>query len=83
MKLFDNRVLRGIFGRKRVEMVRDWRKMRNEGLHNLHSSPKKIRMMRWAAHVACMWAKRNAYRMFIGKPEGNRPLGSRRYMCKE
>jgi hypothetical protein len=56
-----------------------WRKLHNEELHSLYSSPSIIRMiksrgMRWAGHVARM-EKRNAYRILVGKPEGNRPLG--------
>jgi hypothetical protein len=51
-----------------------WRKLHNEELHNLYSSPNiirmiKSRMMRWAGHVACMKAKRNAYKILVGKPE--------------
>jgi hypothetical protein len=58
----------------------DWRKQHNEELHNLYSSPNIIRMiksrrMRWAGHVAQMGEKRNTYRILVGKPEGNRPLG--------
>jgi hypothetical protein len=57
--------------------------MHNEELHSLYSSPNIIRMiksrrMRWAEHVAPMRAKRNAYRVLVGKPEGKRPLGRRR-----
>jgi hypothetical protein len=57
----------------------EWRKLHNEELHDLYSSPSviiiiKSRMMRWAGHVARMGEKRNAYR-FVGKPEGKRPLG--------
>jgi hypothetical protein len=53
----------------------DWRKLHNEELHNLHSSPNIIRMitsrrMRWAEHVARMGEKRIAYRILVGKPEG-------------
>jgi hypothetical protein len=62
-----------------------WRKLHNEELHNLYSSPSIItrrmttsRRMRWAGHVARMWWKRNAYRILVGKPEGKRPLGTRR-----
>jgi hypothetical protein len=74
------RVLRRIFGLKRDEVARDWRKLHNEELHNLYSSPNIMRMitsrrMRWAGHVARMGAKKNAYRILVGKPEGNRPLG--------
>jgi hypothetical protein len=58
----------------------DWRKLHNEELHNLYSSPNIIRMMksrrmRWAGHVARMGEKRNAYRILVGKLEGKRPLG--------
>jgi hypothetical protein len=58
----------------------DWRKLRNEKLHNLYSSPNIIRIiksmrMRWAGHVAQMGKTRTAYRILMGKPEGKRPLG--------
>jgi hypothetical protein len=58
----------------------DWRKLHNEELHNLYSSPNIIRMiesrrMRWGGHVARMGKTRNAYRILVGKPEGKRPLG--------
>jgi hypothetical protein len=57
-----------------------WRKLHNEELHNLYSSPSIIRIikssgMRWAGHVAGMGEKRNVYRLLVGKPEGKRPLG--------
>jgi hypothetical protein len=59
LRVFENRVLRGIFGPNRDEVMGDWRKLHNEELHNLYSSPHKIRMiksrrMRWAGHVARM-----------------------------
>jgi hypothetical protein len=62
------------------EVTGGWRKLYNEELHNLYSSPSIIRMiksrrMRWAWHVAPMGEKRNAYRILVGMPEGNRPLG--------
>jgi hypothetical protein len=71
--VFENRVLRGIFGPKRDEVTVDWRKLHNEELHNLYSSQSiirviKTRRMRWAGHVARMWEKRNAYRILVGKP---------------
>jgi hypothetical protein len=83
LRLFENRVLRRIFGPKRDEVTEDWRKLHNEELHNLYSSPNIIRMikssrMRWAGHVALLQKKRNAYRMLTGKPDGKRPLGSPR-----
>jgi hypothetical protein len=62
--VFENRVLRGIFGPKRVEVIGGWRKLHNEELHNLYCSPSIIRInksrrMRWAGHVARMGEKRN------------------------
>jgi hypothetical protein len=62
----------------------DWRKLRNEELHNLYSSPNIIRMiksrrMRWAGHVTRMGRKRNAYRLLVEKPEGKRLLGRPRH----
>jgi hypothetical protein len=78
--VFENRVLRRIFGPKRDEMTGEWRKLHNEELLDLYSSPSKISMiksrrMRWAGHVARMGEKRNAYRLFMGKPGRKRPLG--------
>jgi hypothetical protein len=68
-------------------VTRGWRKLHNEELHNLYSSPSIIRIiksrrMRWAGHVARMAEKRNVYRLLVGKPEGKRPLGRprRRWM---
>jgi hypothetical protein len=57
-----------------------WRKLHNDELHSLYSSPNivmviKPRRMRWAAHVACMGEGRGVYRVFVGRPEGKRPLG--------
>jgi hypothetical protein len=80
LRVFENRVLRRIFGPKRDEVTGGWRQLHNEELHKLYSSPSIIRMiksrrMRWAGHVARMGAKRNAYRILVGNPEGNRPLG--------
>jgi hypothetical protein len=72
-------VLRRIFGPKRDEVTGDWRKLHNEELHNLYSSPNIIGMiksrMRWAGYVARMGEKRNACRILVGKQEGKRPLG--------
>jgi hypothetical protein len=73
-------VLRRIFGPKRDEMTGGWRKLHNEELHNLYSSPGIIRIMkpsrtRWAGHRARMREKRNAYRILVGEPDGKRPLG--------
>jgi hypothetical protein len=72
--VFENRVLR-IFGSKGNDVTGGWRKLHNEELHNLYFSPSIIRIiksrrMRWAGHVARMGEKRNAYRILVGKPEG-------------
>jgi hypothetical protein len=68
--VFENRVLRRIFGPKRDEVTGGYRKIHNEELHNLYSSPSVIRMMRWVEHVARIGEKRTAYRILVGKPEG-------------
>jgi hypothetical protein len=78
--VFENRALSRTFGPKRNEMTVGWRKLHNEELHNLNSSPSIIRMiksrrMRWTEHVAQMEDKLNAYRIFVGKREEKRPLG--------
>jgi hypothetical protein len=80
LRVFEGRVLRRIFGPKRDEVTAEWRKLHNEELRNLYSSPSIIRIiksrrMRWAGHVAQIGEKRNAYRLLVGKPEGKRPLG--------
>jgi hypothetical protein len=80
LRVFENRVLRRIFGVKRDRVMGGWRKLYSEELHNLYSSPSTIRIiksrrMRWAGHVARMGEKRNVYRLLVGKPEGKRPLG--------
>jgi hypothetical protein len=80
LREFENRVLRRIFGQKRDEVTREWKKLHNEELRNLYSSSSIIRIiksrrMRWVGHVARMGKKRNAYRLLVGKPEGKRPQG--------
>jgi hypothetical protein len=78
--VFENRVLRRIFGPKRDEVTGGWRKLHNEELRNLYSSPSiikttKSRRIRWVGHVARIGEKRDGYRIFMGKLEGKRPLG--------
>jgi hypothetical protein len=78
--VFENRVLRRILGPKRDEATGEWRRLHNEELHDLYSLPNiirviKSRIMRWAGQVARMGAKRGACRIFVGRPEGRRPLG--------
>jgi len=77
--VFENRVLRIIFGPKRDEVRGEWRKLHNEELNDLYCSPNivrviKSRRMRWAGHVARMGEGRGVYRVLVGKPEGKRPL---------
>jgi hypothetical protein len=79
LRVFENRVLRRIFGTKRDEVTREWRRLHSGELRNLYSSPDTIRhiksrRMRWAGHVARMGEERNVYRVLVGKPEGKRPL---------
>jgi hypothetical protein len=79
LRVFENRVLRMIFGPKREEDG-SWRKLHNDELHSLYSSPNivrviKSRSMRWAGHVTRMGKGRGVYRVLVGRPEGKRPLG--------
>jgi hypothetical protein len=83
--VFENRVLRRIFGSKRDEVMAEWRKLHSGESHNLYSSSDiirqiKSRRMRWAGHVACMGEGRNVYRVLVGKLGGKRPLG--RLRCR-
>jgi hypothetical protein len=79
LRVFENRALRRIFRPKRDEVTVEWRKLHNEELHILYSSPNIIRQIKsrrmiWAGHVARMGEEKNVYRVFMGKPEGKRPL---------
>jgi hypothetical protein len=79
LRVFENRVLRRIFGPKRDEVTGEWRKLHSEELHNLYTSPDiirqiKLRRMRWVGHVARMGEDRKVYKVLVGKPKGNRPL---------
>jgi hypothetical protein len=79
LRVSENRVLRDMFGPKREEDG-SWRKLHNDELHSLYSSPNivmviKSRRMRWAGHVARMGEGRNIYRVLFGRLEGKRPLG--------
>jgi hypothetical protein len=79
-RVFENRVLRRIFGPKRDEVTRECRKLHNEELNDLYCSPSIVRLiksrrMRWAGHVARMGERRGVDWILMGKPEGKRPLG--------
>jgi hypothetical protein len=78
-RVFENRVMRRIFGPKRDKVTGVWRKLHNEELNDLYSSPTivrviKSRRMRCAGHVAHIGDRRGMYRVLVGKPEGKRPL---------
>jgi hypothetical protein len=80
LRVFENRVLRSVFGPKRDEVAGELRQLHNEELNDLYSIPKivrvvKSRRMRWVGHVARMGEDRGVYRVLVGKPEGKRPLG--------
>jgi len=80
LKVFENRVLRRVFGPKRDEVTGEWRKLHNEELSDLYSLPNivrvvKSRRMRCVGHVARMGERRGVCRVLVGKPEGKRPLG--------
>ena len=81
LRVFENRVLRRVFGPKRDEVTGEWRKLHNEELNDLYSLLPNIvrvvksRRMRWAGHVARMGEDRGVHRVLMGKPEGKRPLG--------
>ena len=80
LRVFDNRVLRRIFGPNRDEVTMEWRKLHKEGLQNLYSSHSIVRVikprrMRWAGHVARVGERSCVYKLLVGKPEGKRQLG--------
>jgi len=79
LRVFENKVLRRIFGLKRNEMTWEWRKLHNEELNDLYCSPNIVReiksRMRWAGLVARMMDRRGVYRVLVGKPKGKKPLG--------
>ena len=80
LRVFENRVLRRVFGPKRDEVTGEWRKLHNEELMYLYSLPNivrvvKSRRMRWAGHVACMGEGRGVHKVLVGKPEGKSHCG--------
>jgi hypothetical protein len=80
LRVFVNKVWRRIFGPRRDEVTGEWRRLYNDELTDLYSSPNivrviKSRRMRWAGHVARMGEEMVVYRALVGKPGGRRPLG--------
>ena len=80
LRVFENMVLRRIFGPRGDEVTGEWRRLHNEELNDLYCSPNIVRVirsrrMRWAGHQARMGEERGVYRVLVGKPEGKRPLG--------
>ena len=80
LRVFENRMLRRIFGPKRDEVTGEWMKLHSEELSDLQCSSYIVRVIkssiiRWAGYVACMGEGRGVYRALVGKPEGKRPLG--------
>jgi len=88
LRVFENRVLRRIFGPKRDEVTVELRKLHNEELNVLYSTPNivrviKSRRMRLAGRVARMGEGKGVYRVSVGKPEGKRPLGRPRHKWED
>jgi hypothetical protein len=85
LTVFENRVLRKIFGPRKAEVTGKWRRLHNEELHDLKFSPNNIKSGRtkWVGYVARMGDRRGEYRFFLGRPEGKRPLERprRRWAC--
>ena len=79
LRVFENRVLRRIFGPRRDEVTGKWRRLHNEELNDLYCSPNIVRVIKsrrmiWAGHVAHMGEERGVYRVLVGKPERKRPF---------
>jgi hypothetical protein len=87
LTVFENRVLRRIFGPKRDEVKGEWRQLHNEELMICTAHPMlfviRSRRMRWEEHVACMGMRKVVYRVLVGKPEGKRPLGGARHRWED
>ena len=79
LRVFENRVLRRIFGPRRDEVTREWRKLHNQRLNDMYCSPNIVRVLKsrrigWAENVARIRERRSVFRVLVGKTEGKRPL---------
>jgi len=87
LRVFENRVLKRIFGPKKDKVTGKWRKLHNEELKDLYSSRNTVPViksrMRWVGCVACRGERRGEYRVLVGRPEGKRPLGRPRHRCED
>jgi hypothetical protein len=88
LRVFENRVLRRVFGPKRDEVTGEWRKLHSKKLSDLYSLPSivrvvKSRRIRWAGHGGRMGEGRGVHRVLVGKPEGKRPMGRPRRRWEE
>ena len=88
LRVFENRVLRRIFGPKRDELTREWRKLHHEYLNDLYCLRNIVRViasrrMRWVGHVARMGERRGVCMVLVGRPEGKRPFGRPRHRWEE
>jgi len=88
LRVFENRVLRRVFGPRRDEVTEEWRKLHNEERRDLYSLPNIVRVVkwrsvRWAGHVARMGEGKGVHRVLVGKPEGKRPMGRPRHRWED
>jgi len=88
LRVFENRVLKRVFGPRRDKVTGEWRKLHNEEHRDLYSLPNivrvvKLRRMRWAGHVAHLGEGRVVHRVLVGKHEGKRPLGRPRFRWED
>ena len=88
LRVFENRVVRRVFGPKRNEVTGEWRKIHIEKLNDLYSLPSivrvvKSRRIKWAGHVARMGEGKGVHRVLVGKREGKRPLGRPRHRWED
>ena len=88
MRVFENKVLRRIFGPKRDEVTGEWRRLHNAEIYAVYASPNTLRViesrrLRCAGHVASMEATEGKYRILVGKPEGWKPLGRPRHRWED